>query len=136
MPPTAPAPGPQPQPPTGPGRAVDRAVAVRRGVADLARAARAVRLRAADVADVAATRGTTLRPLVTATAARASREAGRLAGRAKDLARPERIPRPGLATVHGRSMEPTLHEGDRLEVGPYGELVISIQYAQKEARHG
>lgn len=30
--------------------------------------------------------------------------------------RPTRMPRVGLATVRGRSMEPTLHEGDRLLV--------------------
>lgn len=39
-----------------------------------------------------------------------------LPGRAAQMRGAVRIPQPGLATVHGRSMEPTLHEGDRLLV--------------------
>lgn len=39
----------------------------------------------------------------------------------------------GPAVVTEHTATTVLHEGDRLEVGPYGELVISIQSAQKEA---
>ncbi len=39
------------------------------------------------------------------------------------LPRPARVPRLGRATVHGRSMEPSLHEGDRLIVLWAGPIV-------------
>lgn len=42
----------------------------------------------------------------------------------------------GPAVVTEHTATTVLHEGDRLEVGPYGELVISIQHAQKEAPRG
>ncbi|MBK6442062.1 MAG: hypothetical protein IPH27_04670 [Actinomycetales bacterium] len=51
------------------------------------------------------------------TAVTAATEGARaLPARVGSLPRPAHLPRPGLATVHGRSMEPTLHEGDRLIV--------------------
>lgn len=39
----------------------------------------------------------------------------------------------GPAVVTEHTATTVLHEGDRLEVGPYGELVISIHHAQKGA---
>ncbi|WP_449276974.1 hydantoinase/oxoprolinase family protein [Leucobacter sp. GX24907] len=42
----------------------------------------------------------------------------------------------GPAVVTEHTATTVLHEGDRLEVGPYGELIISIQHAQKEAPRG
>lgn len=42
----------------------------------------------------------------------------------------------GPAVVTEHTATTVLHAGDRLEVGAYGELVISIQHTQKEAKHG
>ncbi|MBK8468993.1 MAG: S26 family signal peptidase [Actinomycetales bacterium] len=46
----------------------------------------------------------------------AARVVGRVGALPGYAARVRAVPRLGLATVHGRSMEPTLHEGDRLVV--------------------
>jgi N-methylhydantoinase A len=42
----------------------------------------------------------------------------------------------GPAVVTEHTATTVLHDGDRLEVGAYGELTISIQHAQKEATRG